>query len=83
VPPLRSSLLLATALLLACLGPQTSNLATHSLAWLLAAADAWQALVRVVLGGAIVLPLLSTFCLVGLSLLLWQQVLQLRKRGLR
>ncbi len=74
--------LLAAALLLACLGPQTSNAATHSLAWLLAAGDAWQALVRVLLGGASLLPLLSTLCLVGLSLVLWQQFLQVRKRGL-
>jgi uncharacterized membrane protein YidH (DUF202 family) len=75
--------LLATALLLACLGPQTSNAATQGLASLLAAGDAWQTLVRVLLGGAILLPLLSTLALVGLSLVLWEQFLQPRNRGLR
>ncbi len=77
------AVVLATLLLLACLGPQASNLATRTLAWLLAAGAAWQALVRVMLGGELLLPLLSTLCLVALSLVLWQEFLHVRSRGLR
>jgi hypothetical protein len=77
------AVVVAALLLLGCLGPETSNPATHWLTWVLAGADAWQALVRVLLGGAIVLPILSTLCLVGLSLVLWEQCLQQRHRRVR
>jgi hypothetical protein len=73
----------ATVLLLTCLGPQSSNIATRALAWLLGAGAAWHDLVAILLGGVIVLPALSALSLVAVSLVLWQQFLHVQGRHLR
>lgn len=76
------ALTLSTILLLACLGPQASNLATRALVWVLAADVAWRVLVSILLGGLSVLPALSAVCLVAVSLLLWQQFIRMERHGL-
>src|SRR5690348_15478833 len=60
------SLAAAALVLVACVGPQTSNGATHSLALLIGALEAWRALVSVLLGGLMLVPVLSALCMFGL-----------------
>jgi hypothetical protein len=69
----------ATLVLIACLGPQTSNAATRGLAWLIGAAEAWRTLVAVLIGGLTVVPLFSALCLLALSVVLWQRLLDSSK----
>lgn len=75
------ALALVTLLLLACIGPQTSNLSTRALAWLLAAAETWRVLVAVLLGGVVFVPVLSCVCLLAVSFVLWQRVIGFEQRG--
>ena len=76
------AVLLGTLILMACIGPETSNLATRSLAWLYAADVAWKGLVSALLGGFMLLPAASALCLLGVSFLLWHRLLYGEGRGL-
>ncbi|HTE84438.1 MAG TPA: hypothetical protein VK821_06880 [Dehalococcoidia bacterium] len=74
---------LVTLLLLACIGPQASNVATRTFAWLLAAAETWRVLVSILLGGLVLVPVLSAICLLAVSFVLWQRVIGFEQRGAR
>jgi hypothetical protein len=69
------SLFAAALVLVACMGPLSSNAATHFLALLIGALEAWRALVSVLLGGLMLVPVLSALCMFGLSILLWQRLI--------
>src|SRR3954447_14083149 len=53
----------AALVLVACMGPQTSSTATHSLALIIGALEAWRALVSVLLGGLMLVPVVSALCM--------------------
>ena len=72
----------ATFGLVACLGPETSNLATRALAWLIATGAAWHAVVRTMLDGLAFLPPLSALFLLVAAMLLWQRLIHLEHRQL-
>lgn len=78
-----AALWVGTLMLVACLGPETSDLATRALAWLYAADVAWKGLVVAALGQMILLPALSALFLLGLSTLLWYRLLSVQHRGVR
>jgi hypothetical protein len=75
----------ATALLglAVCLASASSDLATHLLAWSLAADAAWGAVVRVLLGGLGFLPVLSAACMCLVAGLLWRRLINTQNRGMR
>jgi|SRR6478672_3773199 len=73
----------AALVLFACIGPLTSNAATRSLTLFIAALEAWRALVSVLLGGLLVVPVLSALCMFGLSILLWQRLIASQGRQFR
>jgi hypothetical protein len=74
---------LVALLSVACLGPQTSDLATRTFAWLLAAAAAWRVLVTILLGGLVLVPVASAACLLAVSFVVWQRLIELERRGAR
>jgi hypothetical protein len=78
-----AAIAVVTLLLIACVGPQASNLATRTFAWLLAAAETWKVLVSVALGGLMLVPVISSICMVTVSVLLWQRLIRFEQRGLR
>ena len=66
-----------------CLVSASSNMATHSLAWALAADTAWGAIVRILLGGLGFLPALSAACMSLAAFLLWHRLIHAQNRGVR
>ena len=77
------AVVLVALLAVACAGPQASNLATRTFAWLLAAAEAWRVLVIIALGGLVLVPIASALCLLAVSCVLWQRLIGLEGRGIR
>jgi hypothetical protein len=75
------TLALVTLLLVACVGPLTSNVSTRALAWVVAAAEAWRVLVTILLGGLPLIPVLSCLSLLAVSFVLWQRVIAFEQRG--
>lgn len=71
-----AALVLVSLGMIVCVGPETSNLATHMLAWSLAGSIAWSAIVRTLLHDLDPLPALSAVCLVALAILLWQRLIR-------
>jgi hypothetical protein len=78
-----AAVLAASGILVACLGFQGSDAATRTLAWLYAAAVAWNGLVSAAIGSIAVLPTASAACLLGVSVLLWGRFLDAGRRGLK
>lgn len=74
---------LASLGLLLSLDPATSNLATQTLTWLLAAAAAWQATMRALLDGLAFVPPLSALCMVVAAVALWRRLTASGSRGVR